>query len=336
MDPIRADLVGFRWLKKVLPFRHLTTGTGLSSLLVFMGTGQGSSTSEFLGRMELKPNKMHFTSLEECVQEFTAWENRDANAAPAEKIKYCDATIYGQANSWYTLHPSIRDGHGGYLQLTILDKFKPIFASELHQSYQILLGPLAGQDPETSDAPKVSWEKVLHWIRYESHISGFGSGLAPLQFANNLVLAGVAEPPSPDVMAQWIYLNKGYGAFHGLQVLGFHLPANASPAAVRAAFFCVYYWLDYYLSDRDKKVLGFGAIFTEQLLCKVGRWKYRAQSMGKVDLAKLAEEIFEGMPWKPGQNEKDHTKWPIPSCASSDISLFQSIVEQGYVSVVYI
>ncbi|KAJ7763275.1 hypothetical protein B0H14DRAFT_2633771 [Mycena olivaceomarginata] len=72
IDPICADLLGFRWLKKVLPFLHLTTGTRLSSLLVFMGTGQGSSMSEFLGCIEPKPNKMHFTSLEECIQGFTA------------------------------------------------------------------------------------------------------------------------------------------------------------------------------------------------------------------------------------------------------------------------
>jgi hypothetical protein len=44
MDPIHADLAEFRLLKEVLPFHHLTTATGLSSLLVFMGTGQGSWT----------------------------------------------------------------------------------------------------------------------------------------------------------------------------------------------------------------------------------------------------------------------------------------------------
>ncbi|KAJ7352550.1 hypothetical protein DFH08DRAFT_665486, partial [Mycena albidolilacea] len=101
----------------------------------------------------------------------------------------------------------------------------------------------------------------------------FGSGLVPLQFANNLTLVGIGEPPSPETIALWIYMNKGYGAFRGLQVLSFNLPVDASPAAVRAAFFCFYHWLDHHLSDKDKKMLDFRTIFAEQLLCKVGRWK---------------------------------------------------------------
>ncbi|KAJ7774172.1 hypothetical protein DFH07DRAFT_732991 [Mycena maculata] len=107
-----------------------------------------------------------------------------------------------------------------------------------------------------------------------SGLRGFATGLAPFQFANNLTLAGIATPPpSPETMAQWIYLNKDKGAFVGLQVLGFELPRNASAAAVRAAFFCFYYWLDHHLSQKDKDWLRFGTIFTEQLLCKVGRWE---------------------------------------------------------------
>ncbi|KAJ7922689.1 hypothetical protein B0H13DRAFT_1550175, partial [Mycena leptocephala] len=94
-------------------------------------------------------------------------------------------------------------------------------------------------------------------------LAGFGTGLAPLQFANNLTLAGVAEPPSPETMAQWIYLNKGYGAFAGLQAFGFHLPENASPDTVWAVFLCFYFWLDHYLSARDKAILHFGTIFCQ-------------------------------------------------------------------------
>ncbi|KAJ7269488.1 hypothetical protein C8J57DRAFT_950522, partial [Mycena rebaudengoi] len=103
-------------------------------------------------------------------------------------------------------------------------------------------------------------------------LQGFSSGLAPLQFANNLVLAGVGSPPSLETIAQWIYLNKSYGTFAGLQQLSFCLPANASAAAVRAAFSCHNYWLDHHLSQEDKEALHFGTIFTEQLLCKVGHW----------------------------------------------------------------
>ncbi|KAF8197195.1 hypothetical protein K438DRAFT_1444669, partial [Mycena galopus ATCC 62051] len=119
-----------------------------------------------------------------------------------------------------------------------------------------------------------TWADALRWI-VEAKLSGFGSGLAPLQFANNLTLAGIATPPSPAEMAQWIYLNKGLGAFAGLQACGFQLPKNASPAAVRAAFFCFYAWLDHFLTKEDKAVLSFGTILAEHLLCKVGRWKKR-------------------------------------------------------------
>ncbi|KAJ7673004.1 hypothetical protein DFH06DRAFT_902598, partial [Mycena polygramma] len=106
-------------------------------------------------------------------------------------------------------------------------------------------------------------------------LSGFGSGLAPLQFANNLALAGIAEPPSVETMAQWIYLNKGYGAFAGLKVTGWNLPDSASPAAVRAALTCFYRWHEHHLSVEDSTLLRFGTIFAEQLLCKCGRWKHR-------------------------------------------------------------
>ncbi|KAJ6598797.1 hypothetical protein B0H10DRAFT_1647885, partial [Mycena sp. CBHHK59/15] len=104
---------------------------------------------------------------------------------------------------------------------------------------------------------------------------GFGSGLGALQFANNIVLCGIAQAPSPATMAQWIAGNRTYGAFAGLRVLGFRLH-NASASAVRAAFFCFYSWLDYHLTEEDKQVLHFDAIFVEQLLCKIGRWKHRA------------------------------------------------------------
>ncbi|KAJ7603665.1 hypothetical protein DFH06DRAFT_1350016 [Mycena polygramma] len=328
MDPIRADLEGFRLLKSVLPFHHLTTETGLSSLLVFMSTGQGSWTSDFLADMSQKPNKMHFSSLEECVEEFTVQENRQSTLAEAQQIRCCNPGIYGTANAWYSLHPSIRIGRNQYRSLTIREKFAPFFTVELGRSYRALLGPLADQDPETSDAPKIPWDDVLRWI-VQTRLSGFGSGLAPLQFANNLALAGIAEPPSVETMAQWIYLNKGYGAFAGLKVTGWNLPDNASPAAVRAALTCFYRWHEHHLSVEDSTLLRFGTIFAEQLLCKCGRWKHRLKSMTRMDLSEKADELFEGKPWTQGENWTDHTKWPIPSCADFPLSVFRSIIEEG-------
>ncbi|KAJ6610118.1 hypothetical protein B0H10DRAFT_1747451, partial [Mycena sp. CBHHK59/15] len=156
-----------------------------------------------------------------------------------------------------------------------------------------------------------SWEEVLRWI-VQSKLRGFSSGLAPLQFSNNIVLSGIAESPSPATMAQWIFANKSYGAFAGLRVLGFKLPEKASPAAVRAAFFCFYYWLDNHLSLDDKQVLHFNTIFVEQLLCKISRWKHRMMDMAKIDLVSQARQLFDDQQWEQGANLTDHTKFPIP------------------------
>ncbi|KAJ7605092.1 hypothetical protein FB45DRAFT_733253 [Roridomyces roridus] len=201
-----------------------------------------------------------------------------------------------------------------------------MFDAKLQGSYSALLGTLSGKDPSTSDAPRVRWDSVLHWI-VKSGLVGFASGLGALQFANNLVLAGVASPPSPDDMAQWIHLHKGYGAFRGLQLLGFNLPRNASPSSVRAAFICVYAWLDHHLSEKDKDLVDFGAIFVEQLLCKIGRWqRIFAAKCGKEDLAERARKEFEKtVGWKAGENESNYDKWPIPPCV--DRSVFKAIIE---------
>jgi hypothetical protein len=326
MNPIRAELEGFALLKSVLPVKLWTTETGLYSLLVFMSTGQCSVTGDFLRDVAAtRLNKMHFTTVDECINVFTAAENRGVALGAAYAFKYCNPAIYGTANGWYSLHPPKRLGPGRWIELTMREKFTPMFAVELGCSFINLLGPLAYQDPSTSDAPKIPWEDGFKWI-VGTNLSGFGSGLAPLQFANNLVLAGIAEPPSPDMMAQWIYLNKDYGAFAGLKLLGFKLADNASPTAVRAAFISFYSWLEHFLTNEDKLTLHFGTIFGEQLLCKVRRWKNRLQQMAKQDLLAIAKELFEGQTWISGENLSDHTKWPIPSCTSFDGSVFRSIV----------
>ncbi|KAJ7107452.1 hypothetical protein C8R44DRAFT_885465 [Mycena epipterygia] len=328
MDPIRAHLKGFTLLKDVLPPKLWTTATGLSSLLVFMGTGQGSMTSEFLKTMKLKEDKMHLRSVSLCIDLFSSMEARKGTLGPAGNLKYYNSAIYGQANSWYSLHPSIRIGPKLYRELTLPEKFEPYFSDEIQRSWIVFLGPLANEDPATSMAPRKTWEETLRWI-LQSKLSGFGSGLAPLQFANNIVLAGIAEAPSPAAMAQWIFANKSYGAFAGLRVLGFQLPANASPTAVRAAFMCFYLWLDHFLTPKDKATLHFDAIFVEQLLCKIGRWKYRMSSMGGIKLDERAKEIFEGHQWQRRANWKDHTKFPFPSTLPFSLSVFRRIVEEA-------
>ncbi|KAJ6565693.1 hypothetical protein B0H10DRAFT_2238839 [Mycena sp. CBHHK59/15] len=215
------------------------------------------------------------------LHQFRAIETRNVTLADASAIKFDNPAVYGQPNSWYSAHPTVRAAHKKYVTLTLEEKFAPYFAPEIQRSWLAFLGPLADQDPALSSSSKKSWGDVARWI-VQSGLNGFGSGLAPLQFANNMVLAGVAIGPSPAAMAQWIFANKSYGAFAGLRVLGFKLSKKASPAAVRAAFMCFYLWLDRHLSHRDKTRLRFDTIFVEQLLCKIGRWKGRI--LDKLDI----------------------------------------------------
>lgn len=328
MNPIRADLNGLKLLHQVLSPRLFTTATGLSSLLVFMGTGQGTMTEEFLQLVKANEDKMHFTTLKACVDQFRAIETRNATLGEAAAIKYDNPAIYGQPNPWYSAHPTVRAGRNSYVTLSLFQKLSPYFVLELQRSWLAFLGPLANQDPAFSSAPKKSWADVIRWI-VQSGLNGFGSGLAPLQFANNMVLAGVATSPSPEAMAQWIFANKSYGAFAGLRVLGFNLAKKASPAAVRAAFMCFYLWLDRHLSCRDKRRLRFDTIFVEQLLCKIGRWKGRMKTMAKKQLDKDAVDLLDAEDWKQGANLKDHTKFPFPSCKAFSLSIFRGIIEEG-------
>ncbi|KAJ7433203.1 hypothetical protein B0H11DRAFT_771429 [Mycena galericulata] len=328
MDPIRADLQGLRLLRNVLPTHLLTTASGLSSLLVFMGTGQGTMTADFLRFMSEKKDKMHFTSLKGCVDQFSSIEARPTTLGPSAAMKCDNSAIYGQPNTWYTLHPSIRVGPDAWTNLSLQDKFEPYFAEELQRSWIAFLGPLANEDPVSSKVPRKSWEDVVKWI-LQSNLRGFCSGLAPLQFANNIVLAGIATTPSPAAMAQWIFTNKGYGAFAGLCVLGFNLPKKASASAVRAAFMCFYCWLDHHLTAEDKQILRFDAIFVEQLLCKIGRWKGRMKEMANKDLDSEARQLLDEAIWERGANLKDHTKFPFPSTNGFSISVFRGIVEGG-------
>ncbi|KAJ7103965.1 hypothetical protein B0H15DRAFT_744106, partial [Mycena belliarum] len=230
---------------------------------------------------------------------------------PATKVQYENPAIYGQANSWYSTHPTIRLQSGHTRRLTLAEKFEPFFSEEIQRSWTAFLGPLSNTDPADSSAPRKSWEECLRWI-VQLNLRGFMTGLAPLQFANNLVLSGIAESPSPELMAQWIFANRSFGAFKGLQVLGFNLTPASSASAVRACFCSFYYWLEHHLTPNDKAALHFDTIFVEHLLCKIGRWQGRLQKMGKIDLGSQADTIFEECEWKSGENMDDHTKFPIP------------------------
>ncbi|KAJ7607879.1 hypothetical protein FB45DRAFT_1039951 [Roridomyces roridus] len=303
MNPIRANLQGFHFLKSLIPPSSLTTAAGISSLLVFMSTGQGFATGRFLARMQLRQEGMVFRTLEEAVLTFEAEETMRAALPPDPTYKFHNATIYGQASNHYGLHPTV-----GSRKLSVREKFVPMFSDKVVRSYLALLGDLAGQDPTNLDAPRILWVAAQQWV-VDTRINGFGAGsLGALQFANNLTLLGIAQPPSATEMAEWICSHQDKGAFRGLQVLGFNLAdKNASPSAIRAAFLCFYAWLDHFLTDDDKIVLG--------------------TRTAKKDLSKLAADEFEGARWISGENLTEFDKWPFPPCTDYEPSVFSKIIE---------
>ncbi|KAJ7806095.1 hypothetical protein B0H14DRAFT_2382140 [Mycena olivaceomarginata] len=326
-NPIRAELTSFLRLKDVLPFEFLTTKTGISSLLAYLGTGQGGKTSSLLNILATRANQMHFPTVEACVNQFREIQHINAGRAnTAEHIQYDNPAVYGQPNTWFSAEPKQHNKCDEYFVVSLEEKFKPYFSSELQRSWEGFLGPLANADPAKCQDKK-AWGDVMGWILGQK-LRGFQTGLGPLQFTNTIALVGIASEPSPEFMAQWIASNREYGAFAGLKLLGFNLSKHASSAAVQAAFLCFYRWLDHFLTNADKCDLHFGPIFAEQLLCKVARWQNRLLHMGRnYNLLEKAETLFEPEEWTPGGNFEDHTNFPIPSCREYPTSVFQGIVD---------
>ncbi|KAJ7481129.1 hypothetical protein B0H11DRAFT_1724740 [Mycena galericulata] len=328
MDPIRGDLKGLHLLRSKLPPSALTTGAGFSSLLAYMGTGQGSMTSQFL-----QNNDMLFSSLDQCVETFRSAEIYNELQGPANALCIENKQIYGQPSNFLGLHPTIKLDDESTRKLELEEKFGQYFSADLQRNWENFIGPIANQDPEYYEGERVPWGDIISFLRMQKLV-GFGSGLTALQFANNMVFTSIADPASasPEALAQWIYSNKSYGAFEGLKRLGFVLPPNASASAVRSAFLCFYYWLDKHLSKEDKVTLHFNAIFVEQLLCKVPRWTKRLKDMAKVDLEKIAQKEFEEARtgWEQGKNLENPLLFPIPPC--NDRQVFSEILASGLVS----
>ncbi|KAJ7181647.1 hypothetical protein C8R43DRAFT_941460 [Mycena crocata] len=328
MDPIRGDLKGLKLLKSKIPIATWTSGTGISSLLVYMGTGQGNMTKDFLASVQ----SMHFNSLHACIEAFRSAEI--LNQTMGTNTCIANNRIYGQPSNFLGLHPTVQLGKRGesetLYQLSLEEKFGPYWEDKVHRSWDAFLGPMANQNPTDYTGDRPTWEDILSFI-YELKLIGFGSGLTPLQFANNMLLAGIGdvESATPEAVATWIYNNKSYGAFEGLKCLGFALPLNASAAAVRSAFLCFYHWLQIHLTSEDKIILRFNAMFVEQLLCKITRWKKRAKAMAKVDLERLADTDFQHArtSWQKGANVSQPHKFPIPPC--KDPKIFEEILSNG-------
>ncbi|KAK6977795.1 hypothetical protein R3P38DRAFT_2581081 [Favolaschia claudopus] len=319
-DPARQFSNYAQLLIRSLPPSKLTERQGISRLLAYMGTGQGNKTLDFLLNGKFP---MAFNDLMECVAHFEAAELNnitilaDYHAGASSRAtslagykQTFNACIWGQASNHLLLQPTI--GKGDHKRkYTLLEKFGPYFSERVQTLWCGFLGDLLGKNPETYTGDKKSWADALKFI-IDLKVLGFQSGLTPLQFANNLVFLGICTPPAPEEVGAWIASNKTLGAYNGLTQLGFNL--NTGYASIVAAYLVVYNHLDTHLCDDDKKRLGFGTLFVEHLLCKVGRWEYRLR-LQKHDFLSMARQARANSgAWVKGANcrRANHQAFCIP------------------------
>ncbi|KAJ7041261.1 hypothetical protein C8F04DRAFT_947539 [Mycena alexandri] len=321
VNPARAAGVNFELLKKHIPGEKATTALGLSNLLAWMLSGQGFSTQSFL-----KTISFFFNSAEDCIACFT--EARSSNEAIVAKYRadhpnaqmstmkslqgyvvLDDPNVWGQAANDLCITPTIRFTNG--LRVSVANKLGPYFSGLIRAGWITWLGGLYGQDPDKYTGLRHSWSDTINMIR-SLNIPGIkGLGLTTLQLANNLALLNICTPPDAAEMGTWIGENPKLGAYKGLVLLGFKLRAS-DPLATRAAFQVFYDHCERNLTQADKELLGFGAIFVEHLLCKVQRWQDRYNTAMSTKFARLRDAQSSSSPWIPGNNQTDAMGFPFP------------------------
>jgi len=304
--PLRWDSEYARLLSKHLPPHLLVTSAGISSLLVWMTTGQGSLTKEFVNN-----NNMYFKSLDEAVATFE--RARDQHAL-GESIVFENMRVWGQSARAL----SFKATQG----LTIREKLAPFFTSEVQADWKKTLGlELADHpDPKSYSGKRPTWMDIRNFVMRHKFV-GLMDGLTQIQFANNVALAYIASHPTMDEISPWIAKHPKLGAYGGLRAMGFSVaPGKSGEPWVWGAFRCVYDHLDLHLSQEDKDELQFGAMFVEHLLCKLVRWigVFERAKIG-VGLTTLAHAAAnDEVPWICGANYRDSTGqlMPIPLRAS--------------------
>ncbi|KAJ7173157.1 hypothetical protein C8R46DRAFT_1344751 [Mycena filopes] len=323
-DPARQFSEYATLLAEALPVFKLTDRLGLSRLLAYMGTGQGGRTSQFVKtgwNPDLGQYPMAFDSLAACISHFENAEMNnltvltDNRAVPGSRAarlpgykQTYNACIWGQASNHLLLLPTFGKGESKR-KYTFPEKFAPYFSEAVQDKWCAWLGGLLDRDPSTYTGPKKTWADALRFI-LDLGVLGFQTGLTPLQLANNLVFLGICEPPEAMEVGDWVAHNKSLGAYNGLVHLGFSMTGYTS---IVSAYMVVYSHLDTYLCADDKQRLGFGALFVEHVLCKVGRWegRLRLQKHDFMLMAKQARIEQDGI-WVKGANCTDLRAFPIP------------------------
>jgi hypothetical protein len=196
-DPIRLDNTYSRMLKRHFSTERLLSIWGLTNLFIWMSTGQGYLTQPFVNRVEL-----WFTLLDSCTKTF-----RDAIADP--QTKCCNTRVWGTTCASFAVQTQM---------FTVEEKFAPFFSDKVQKAWKKFLGALFESDDVTrtsSTGQLPTYTEALEMLTElskEVKLNGFNTGLTRLQFANNLVILGLCQPPTVAEIAEWIHRNPTKGA----------------------------------------------------------------------------------------------------------------------------
>lgn len=356
-NPIRQFSEYALLVKKHLPSNCLTTSVGLSNLLSWMGTGQGSMTKPFLNSIA-RPSGFFSSNIDEIIEIFHVADSNNIMLSLQSRPTYIhlkrisgyipcfDQEIWGQPNNLLNLHPTIRSKARSALgsskrYLTVEEKLSPYWTESVQSEWVGFLGGMVGCEPDVWTGERPTWLSTLDFVHNLS-IPLFGRGLTLLQTANNLVFADIVAMPSVVDVAFWIAKHRTLGAYRGLQMLGFS--NMSSTQSVLYAFRAVYDHLNENLTADDKKILGFSPLFLEHTLCKVARWSSRLSTASKTsvllpnisELSSLAESL--AIPWVPGNNGINYMAFPFPLTITTEklTSIVKELVSHIILHVVYI
>lgn len=138
-------------------------------------------------------------------------------------------------------------------------------------------------------------------------------------------------------MASWIHKNPDKGAFRGLITLGFNIKGRPEHWT-KAAFQVVLNNLATTLTLEDHKLIIFGVIFVEHILCKVVRFDHlicsaaahskRRLKSGGLSLKCIAEQLVKDndSDWTPGANLTDTTGKLLPIPLRGNLGEMEALV----------
>jgi hypothetical protein len=321
-DPVRLDNIYARMLKEKFTCDRLLGPLGLTNLFVWMSTGQGAITAEFVRFTDL-----WFECLAPCIRVF-----RNA-LATNDRVQCYNTRIWGTTCASFGIETQ---------KFTVEEKFKHFFDEEVKKAWKIFLGErYESADLASHLDPLPTFTKALDLLNKlckKLKLHGFNDGLTNLQFANNLASLGLCQQPTVDEIAKWIFEHQKKGAFKGLLALGFKIQGRPQHWT-KAAFQCIYDHLSATLSPMDHDELRFGTIFVEHILCKVSRFAYILRKAGRsrkasthstispLSLRQIALDAARSSNWVGEADSSDRSGKTLPIPAAGDKARLEASVQ---------